>query len=110
MDVYTYAALKKIMEGSLIYDDTEIRASIDDLNQKLNFLNDSEDLNLDQLSEIVTFMKENKELIENLDTNKVNKNDILFTFDENSENLSTSKAIGDWIKTYVDNSIVNGEW
>lgn len=62
---------------------SDIRTLISNLTAKLNTLADSDDTTLDQLSEIVTYIKSNKTLIENVTTNKVNVADII-------DNLTTS--------------------
>lgn len=49
----------------------DIRALITELTNRLNALADSDDTTLDQLSEIVDFIKNNKTLIESVTTNKV---------------------------------------
>lgn len=69
MDVFAYAALKSLAH----YDDTEIRGLIEELDNKLNAIADSTDVDLDQLSEIVEFIKNNRDFLEN----KVNVKDII---------------------------------
>lgn len=64
---------------------SDIRQLISALTTKLNTLADSDDTTLDQLSEIVSYIKDNKELIEGVTTNKVNVSDII-------DNLTTSDA------------------
>lgn len=51
----------------------DIRLLISDLATKLNTIADSDDETLDQLSEIVSYIKNNKDLIDSVTTNKVNK-------------------------------------
>jgi len=54
---------------------TDIRNLISGLTTRLNALADSDDITLDQLSEIVTYIKSNRTLIESVTTNKVNVSD-----------------------------------
>ena len=62
-----------------------IRALITGLTERLNALANSDDTTLDQLSEIVTFIKNNKSLIEGVTTNKVDVSAIV-------DNLTTADA------------------
>lgn len=64
---------------------SDIRGLIATLTTRLNALADSDDTTLDQLSEIVAYIKENKELIEGVTTNKVDVNAIV-------DNLTTADA------------------
>ena len=63
----------------------DIRLLITGLTDRLNAIADSDDVDLDQLSEIVTYIKSNKSLIDSITTNKVNVTDII-------DNLTTSIA------------------
>lgn len=56
---------------------SDIRDLISSLTTRLNALADSDDTSLDQLSEIVAYIKSNRTLIENVTTNKVNVSDIV---------------------------------
>ncbi|MCI9448179.1 MAG: hypothetical protein HFH36_12500 [Lachnospiraceae bacterium] len=49
---------------------------ISELEKRLNAIADSDDITLDQLSEIVSYIKNNKELIDGITTSKVNVSDI----------------------------------
>lgn len=55
----------------------DIRDLITVLTTRLNTLANSDDTTLDQLSEIVAYIKSNRTLIENVTTNKVNVSDII---------------------------------
>lgn len=59
----------------------DIRNIITTLANRLNILADSDDTTLDQLSEIVAYIKSNRGLIENVTTNKVNKAGDIMTGD-----------------------------
>ena len=54
-------------------------ALITELTTRLNVLADSDDTTLDQLSEIVAYIKNNKDLIDSITTNKINVSDIIDT-------------------------------
>lgn len=56
---------------------SDIRALISGLTTRLNTLADSDDTTLDQLSEIVAYIKNNKDLIDGITTTKVNVSDII---------------------------------
>lgn len=62
---------------------TDIRLLISNLTTRLNTIANSEDVDLDQLSELVAYIKANRTLIESVTTNKVNVSDII-------DNLTTS--------------------
>lgn len=64
---------------------SDIRALIASLSEKLNALADSDDTTLDQFSEVVAYIKNNKTLIEGITTNKVNTSDIV-------DNVTTADA------------------
>ncbi len=55
----------------------DIRNLISKLTTRLNTLADSDDITLDQLSEIVAYIKNNKDLIDQITTSKVNISDIV---------------------------------
>lgn len=63
----------------------DIRLLISELTTRLNALADSDDTTLDQLSEIVAYIKNNKSLIDGITTSKVNVSDII-------DNLTSSSA------------------
>lgn len=56
---------------------SDIRLLISGLTTRLNSLADSDDTTLDQLSEIVAYIKNNKSLIDGITTSKVNVSDII---------------------------------
>ena len=63
----------------------DIRSTVSSLDSRLTALLDTDDTTLDQLSEIVAYIKDNRELIEQITTAKVNVSDIV-------DNLETSVA------------------
>ena len=55
----------------------DIRLLVQGLTERLNALADSDDTTLDQMSEIVSYIKYNRSLINGIDTNKVDVSDIV---------------------------------
>lgn len=56
---------------------SDIRDLVSDLTTRLNALADSDDTTLDQLSEIVAYIKDNRDLIDSITTSKVSVSDIV---------------------------------
>lgn len=81
---------------------TDIRDLIDDLADRLNALADSDDTTLDQLSEIVSYIKSNRTLIESITTDKVNVADIVDNLTSTAINKSLSANQGKVIKELID--------
>lgn len=77
---------------------TDIRGLITELTAKLNTLADSDDTTLDQLSEIVTYIKNNKSLIDGITTNKVNLSDIIDNLTSTDTNKPLSARQGKVLK------------
>ena len=73
---------------------TDIRELISQLSERLNALADSEDIDLDQLSEIVAYIKANRELIDSITTSKVSVSDIVDNLDSTSTNKPLSANQG----------------
>lgn len=80
----------------------DIRNIIIDLTTRLNALADSDDTTLDQMSEIVAYIKSNKSLIENITTNKINVADIIDNLTTNVSNKPLSAAQGVALKSLID--------
>ncbi len=80
----------------------DIRSLITGLNDRMNALMDSDDTTLDQLSEIVEYIKSNRTLIESITTDKVNVSDIV----DNLTSIDTNKPIsanqGKVLKDLID--------
>lgn len=55
---------------------SDIRAIITELSVRLNTVADSDDVTLDQLSEIISYIKDNREIIEVIMQNKANADDV----------------------------------
>lgn len=90
---------------------SDIRNLIAGLTTRLNALADSDDTTLDQLSEIVTYIKSNRTLIEEVTTNKANVSDIIDNLTTNVSNKPLSAAQGVAIKSLIDSlqTAVNGK-
>lgn len=80
----------------------DIRELITGLTTRLNTLANSDDTTLDQMSEIVAYIKNNKSLIDSVTTNKVNVADIVNNLTTNVTNKPLSAAQGVAIKTLID--------
>lgn len=80
----------------------DIRALIDGLTTRLNTLANSDDTTLDQMSEVVAYIKNNKTLIDGVTTNKVNVSDIINNLTTNVTNKPLSAAQGVAIKSLID--------
>jgi hypothetical protein len=84
----------------------DIRLLVEDLGARLNALADSDDTTLDQMSEIVAYIKSNKSLIEDVTTNKVNVSDIINNLTTNVSNKPLSAAQGVALKALIDAIVV----
>lgn len=80
----------------------DIRELIVGLTNRLNTLADSDDTTLDQLSEIVAYIKNNKSLIDGITTSKVNVADIINNLTTNASNKPLSAAQGVVLKALID--------
>ena len=80
----------------------DIRLLIQNLTTKLNTIADSDDSTLDQMSEIVEYIKNNKELIDSITTTKVSVSDIINNLVTNVANKPLSAAMGVELKALID--------
>lgn len=80
----------------------DIRLLITGLNDRLNALANSDDTALDQMAELVEYIKNNRELIEGVTTNKVNVSDIVDNLTTNVSNKPLSAAQGVALKALID--------
>ena len=80
----------------------DIRLLVEGLTTRLNALADSDDTTLDQMSEIVAYIKSNKNLIDGITTNKVNVSDIIDNLTTNVVNKPLSAAQGVALKALID--------
>lgn len=80
----------------------DIRLLIEGLTSRLNALADSDDTTLDQMSEIVAYIKSNKRLIDAITTGKVSTSDIVDNLTTNAANRPLSAAQGVVLKAMID--------
>lgn len=81
---------------------SDIRLLIQGLSERLSAVADSDDATLDQLSEIVAYIKSNKSLIDAITTSKVGVADIIDNLTTNVANKPLSAAQGVAIKALID--------
>ena len=81
---------------------SDIRLLIQGLTDRINALADSDDTTLDQLSEVVAYIKSNRSLIEAITTSKVSVADIVDNLTTNVSDKPLSAAQGVVIKTLID--------
>lgn len=84
----------------------DLRALIEGLTSRLNALADSDDETLDQLSEIVVYIKSNKALIDAVTTGKVSTGDIVDNLTTNASGKVLSAAQGVALKAMIDAIII----
>ena len=84
----------------------DIRLLIEGLTSRLNALANSDDTTLDQMSEIVAYIKNNKGLIDSITTSKVSVADIVDNLTTNVSNKPLSAAAGAALKALIDAIIV----
>ena len=80
----------------------DIRLLIEGLSSRINALADSDDTTLDQMSEIVAYIKSNKSLIDSITTSKVNVSDIINNLTTNVANKPLSASQGVALKSLID--------
>lgn len=80
----------------------DIRLLVAGLTTRLNALADSDDETLDQVSELVAYIKANRELIESVTTGKVSVSDIVDNLTTNVSNKPLSAAQGVALKALID--------
>ena len=81
---------------------SDIRLLIQGLSERLSVVADSDDTTLDQLSEVVAYIKSNRSLIENITTSKVSVADIIDNLTTNAANKPLSAAQGVALKELID--------
>ena len=81
---------------------SDIRLLIQGLTDRLNALADSDDTTLDQLSEVVAYIKSNRSLIEAITTSKVSVADIVDDLTTNVSNKPLSAAQGVVLKALIN--------
>ncbi len=80
----------------------DIRNLISDLTARLNALADSDDTTLDQLSEIIAYIKNNKSLIDSITTSKVSVSDIIDNLISKDTDKPLSAGQGKVLKELTD--------
>lgn len=109
---YTFAEVGADPEGSAVrtvsthntnqYSHQDIRLLIDGLNSRLNALADSDDVTLDQMSELVAYIKSNRSLINEITTKKINVSDIIDNLTTNVPNRPLSASQGVVLKSMIE--------
>jgi len=84
----------------------DIRLLVQGLTDRLNTLADSDDDTLDQMSEIVAYIKSNKTLIDAITTQKVSVADIVDNLTTNVSNKPLSAAQGVALKALIDGIVI----
>lgn len=79
----------------------DLRLELKAISDKLNAFFDSDDQTLDELSEIVAYIKSNKTLIDSITTSKVNVADIINNLTTNVANKPLSAAQGVALKALI---------
>ena len=80
----------------------DIRELVAKLTERLNTVANSSDVSLDQLSEIVAYIKNNKSLIEQVTTNKLNVTDVVNNLTTNVGSKALSASMGVELKRLID--------
>ena len=80
----------------------DIRLLVEGLTERLNALANSDDTTLDQMAEVVAYIKSNRGLIEGITTSKVNVADIIDNLTTNVDNKPLSAAQGVALKALID--------
>jgi hypothetical protein len=75
---------------------------VEGLTTRLNALANSDDTTLDQMAEVVAYIKDNRELIEQITTGKVSVSDIVNNLTTNVANKPLSAAQGVALKALID--------
>lgn len=84
----------------------DIRLLVQGLTDRLNTLADSDDDTLDQMSEIVAYIKSNKTLIDAITTSKVSVSDIIDNLTTNVSNKPLSAAQGVALKALIEGIVI----
>ena len=101
-EIVTTAESKVAEHNSGADTHSDIRVLIQGLTDRLNALADSDDTTLDQLSEVVAYIKSNRSLIEAITTSKVSVADIIDNLTTNVANKPLSAAQGVALKALID--------
>lgn len=85
---------------------SDIRLLISGFSERLNALANSTDEDLDQLAEIVSYIKNNKSLIDGITTSKVNVSDIIDNLTTSVSNKPLSAKQGVALKALIDEIVI----
>lgn len=85
----------------------DIRIALKELSERINATLDSDDTTLDELSEIVAYIKSNKSLIDAITTSKVSVTDIIDNLVTNVANKPLSASQGVVLKSLIDSLDTN---
>lgn len=100
-------AANKVSEHNTAIDaHNDIRLLVHGLTTRLNALADSDDDTLDQMSEVVAYIKSNKALIDAITTQKVNVADIIDNLTTNVGNKPLSASQGVKLKGLIDAIVI----
>ena len=80
----------------------DLRLALKGLSDRINVVLDSDDATLDQMSEVVAYIKSNKSMIDAITTSKVNVTDIVNNLTTNISNKPLSAAQGVALKELID--------
>lgn len=86
---------------------SDLRLLIEALTNRLNAVADSDDTTLDQLSELVDYIKDNRELIEQITTGKVSVSDIVNNLTTNTASRPLSASQGVVLKSLIDGVVAS---
>lgn len=101
------AAESKVTEHNVATDShNDIRLLIQNVQKALEALLDIDDESMNQATEFVAYMKDNRELIEQVTTNKVSVSDIVDDYVTNVSNKPVSAAVAVKLKALIDAIVV----
>lgn len=80
----------------------DLRLALKGLSDRINVVLDSDDTTLDQMSEVVAYIKSNKSMIDAITTSKVNVSDIVNNLTTNISNKPLSAAQGVALKELIN--------
>ncbi len=97
-----YYLKSETYKKSETYSATEVDNLVNGLSARLDAFFDTDDTTLDELSEIVAYIKSNKSLIDSITTSKVSVSDIINNLTTSVANKPLSAAQGVALKTLID--------
>lgn len=84
----------------------DLRVFLNELNDKVNHFLDIDDTTKDQASEIVKLIEDNRGLIEQITTDKVNVSDIIDNLTTNLSNKALAASMGVYLKQLIDAKVI----